>query len=474
NGPSAISLSYMLAGNRPYYNGSPLSNEYLARRLRENMGVSLLEQDLAPLCESLEGRSNNPVALLFDSLFHPEADWGADIPSALEWRHEAMHEIPHVVLGKTKPGGTWQKIDGGMQTISQNSWMELPNVPFKEWLAKRNREMPERKSLLGRATIADVREYYGDYVKTQQLEKRFQDFHVVTSVQQVFHVHSRLHVDNDNGEEEPCCHNVRRNHTHFWEVRGYQAVFDDLGESVGRQEFCYLTPHIVLATGTYDIPNRLNVEGESLSFVVHCLGEFEKQLSQCEASTTADPILVVGAGLSAADAILMAMESNIPVIHAFRCKPTDHTLIFSKLPKAMYPEYHYIHSLMKGHEVSELYKPLPRHSVKELKDNKVLLKCRRPGTVTWFDVSAVAVMIGSRADLSFLPKEGRHLGRVPDWPVDSKHNIIDVDAYSYQSVREPQMFAMGPLVGDNFVRFGIGGALGIASHLHMCQKSEYM
>lgn len=60
------------------------------------------------LSEGLEGRSNNPVALLFDSLFHPDADFGADIPSVLEWNYQPQNEIPHVILGKTKPGGTWQ------------------------------------------------------------------------------------------------------------------------------------------------------------------------------------------------------------------------------------------------------------------------------------------------------------------------------------------------------------------------------
>lgn len=65
-------------------------------------------QDLPSLCEGLEGRSNNPVALLFDNLFHPDADLGADNPSALDWKHEDIHEISHVVLGKTSPGGTWQ------------------------------------------------------------------------------------------------------------------------------------------------------------------------------------------------------------------------------------------------------------------------------------------------------------------------------------------------------------------------------
>ncbi|BFZ13100.1 hypothetical protein BsWGS_16139 [Bradybaena similaris] len=470
NGPSAICLSYLLSGNRPYYNGAPLSNEFLTKRLEENMGLSLIEQDLPSLCEGLEGRSNNPVALLFDNLFHPDADLGADNPSALDWKHEDIHEISHVVLGKTSPGGTWQKIDGSMQTISQNSWMELPNMSFKEWLACKNRDSPTRDSLLGRATIGDVKDYYTAYVKLQGLEKFFRDFHTVTSVQRVFHV--RSNVDSESGEVEPCCRNVRVNHTHCWEVRGYCTIMDDQGMPFARRDFCYVAPHVVLATGAYDIPNRLGVEGENLPTVVHSLGEFEKLLSNCEASTVTDPVLVVGAGLSAADAILMAMESNVPVIHVFRRRPSDPTLIFSKLPKAMYPEYHHVHNLMKGKEVSELYKPLPSHTITEIMHNKVLVNCKRSGTVTWFDVSFTAIMIGSRPDLGFLPREGRHLGIVPEWPIDSKHNIIDIDAYSYQSVHEPQLFALGPLVGDNFVRFGIGGAIGITSHLSRCSKKN--
>ncbi|CAL1538647.1 unnamed protein product [Lymnaea stagnalis] len=470
NGPSAISLSYMLAGNRPYYNGHTLSNEYLSKRLQENMGISLVEQDLPSLCDGLEGRSNNPVALLFDSLFHPDADLGADNPPAMDWKYQAEHEVPHVVLGKTKPGGTWQKIDGAMQTISQNSWMELPGVPFKEWLAKQ-RHTCRGENMLGRATISDVKDYYSDYVKSQHLEKYFRDYHTVTSVQRVFHL--RNHVDSESGEVEPCCQNVRRNHTHCWEVRGYSTVMDDQGQVVARQEFCYVAPHVVLATGAYDIPNRLGVEGENLPCVVHCLGEFEQRLAQCEAQTT-DPVLVVGAGLSAADAILMALESNIPVIHVFRRNPNDPSLIFSKLPKAMYPEYHRVHSLMKGKETNELYKALPRHSVVEITDGKVLVKAKGTDSLIWFDISCIAIMIGSRSDLGFLPREGRHLGVVPKWPIDSKHNTIDIDAYSYQSVHEPQMFALGPLVGDNFVRFGIGGALGIVSHISNCRKKDGM
>ena len=49
-------------------------------------------------------------------------------------------------------------------------------------------------------------------------------------------------------------------------------------------------------------------------------------------------------------------------------------------------------------------------------------------------------------------------------PVDSKENPIDINPFTYESVNEPALFAVGPLIGDNFVRFGMGGALGIASH----------
>lgn len=56
----------------------------------------------------MEGRSPNPVALLFDSLTHPDADLGCECPSLLEWeRHDDKH-VPHVVLGKRLPGGAWQ------------------------------------------------------------------------------------------------------------------------------------------------------------------------------------------------------------------------------------------------------------------------------------------------------------------------------------------------------------------------------
>lgn len=97
---------------------------------------------------------------------------------------------------------------------------------------------------------------------------------------------------------------------------------------------------MVLATGTHDIPARLGVEGESLPFVCHSFWELETAISQGELDHSSDPVLVVGAGLTAADAVLAAHHLNTPVYHVFRRSVTDPGLIFNRLPKLLYPEYH--------------------------------------------------------------------------------------------------------------------------------------
>ncbi len=65
-------------------------------------------QDLDFLSSGLEGRSSNPVGLLFDHLTHPDADLGLESPSLLRWEHHPEKSIKHVVLGKKEIGGAWQ------------------------------------------------------------------------------------------------------------------------------------------------------------------------------------------------------------------------------------------------------------------------------------------------------------------------------------------------------------------------------
>jgi thioredoxin reductase len=196
----------------------------------------------------------------------------------------------------------------------------------------------------------------------------------------------------------------------------------------------------------------------------------EKLVESGQLSRDLDPLVVVGAGLSAADAILYALERGIPVVHVFRRDIKDPNLALGKLPAALYPEYHHIHRLMTGKEEADGYVAYPSHSVAQfLEDQQILLKNQHNCDII-IKTACVLVSIGSRPNLSFLPKEGRNLGIIKGMAIDSKHNPIDVDPITYQSRKQCGLYAMGPLVGENFVRFLRGGALAITSHL--CKKRE--
>lgn len=94
------------------------------------------------------------------------------------------------------------------------------------------------------------------------------------------------------------------------------------------------------------------------------------------------------------------------------------------------------------------------------------------GQYTVVQVSKALVLIGAHPNLSFLADNGRALGVYPEEPVTCRRNPIEVDPFTNEVVAAdgPGMYAMGPLVGENFVRFLKGGALAIASDLAKRQR----
>lgn len=73
---------------------------------------------------------------------------------------------------------------------------------------------------------------------------------------------------------------------------------------------------------------------------------------------------------------------------------------------------------------------------------------------------------GYKPDLPYLEAGGIGLGKLPNKPIDCKSNPIDVDDFTYEVIKAPRsgLYALGPLVGDNFVRYILGGAFGILVH----------
>ena len=264
-----------------------------------------------------------------------------------------------------------------------------------------------------------------------------------------------------------------------FEVAGYRVTDE------GQKPFKYLARNVVLATGQADTPNRLEVAGEDLPFVLHSVPELETVVASGKITSGSDPVLVVGAGLSAADAIISAQGHRLPVAHLFRKRANDPQLIFAKLPGNLYPEYHSVHAMMAGRsesnnrslnvgfeEGAKMYTAWAESEVVEiLEDQRVVIRGPE-GTHTTLKVSYVVVLIGACPNLSFLSSQGDQLGRVPGHAID-RNNTIDISAFTHQSNNVPGLFALGPLTGDNFVRFIQGGALAIASHVHQTRRSAY-
>lgn len=353
-------------------------------------------------------------------------------------------------------------------------------------------------------------------MKIKGLQKNFVDNTYVTSVQKLCRGHEGKvletgHSEQGDGEVGGRNEGFDRNGLEclqsgggaLWEIRGYQKV--QHGTHV---PFSVFAENVVLATGASDSPVRLDAEGENLPFVFHSVSDLALEIGRRKLDVNSDPVLIVGAGLCAADAVLCACNSSVRVLHAFRRSVNDPDLIFKQLPKTLYPEYHKVYNMMCSQTYTNVspssdpnrpqtasiassvcakmcpkpqlvpgsasgsagvslfpdYTSFPEHCVLSFQPD---MKCLLQGSnsLKAFKISMALVLIGTNPNLFFLKDQGQYLGQDPTKPVSCKQNPIDIHPYTFECTKEPGLFAMGPLVGDNFVRFLKGGALGITSCL---------
>lgn len=319
----------------------------------------------------------------------------------------------------------------------------------------------------------EIARYYKHYVKVMGLQKNFRENTYITSVSRLY----RDQGDNGSQDRDISTKHLQNQKSKFikrnWEIRGYQRVAG--GSHV---PFCLFAENVALATGTLDSPAHLEVEGEEFPFVFHSMPEFGAVVNSGKLCGRVDPVLIVGSGLTAADAVLCAYNSNIPVIHVFRRRVTDPSLIFKQLPKKLYPEYHKVYHMMCTQSYSADSDPLsdytsfPEHRVLSFKSDMKCILQSVSGLKKIFKLSAAVILIGSHPNLSFLKEQGCYLGRNSSQPISCKGNPVEIDAYTYECVKEANLFALGPLVGDNFVRFLKGGALGVTRCLATRQKKK--
>ena len=368
-------------------------------------------------------------------------------PSVLTWKNDDTTAFKHIVLGNGPPGGTWHRMNYSQYSLSLDYWLELPGYPFKTWQEEHKYKnevsgcscnlpklMREDGVHENRILPNHVAQYYSDYIKRMKLDSNFINNVTVTSVKRV-------------SPNNP-----------IWAVCGIQSDASS-GENVQLQFFAR---NVVLAVGGYSLPRMLNIPGESEKFVQYHLPDLDDFLQEFDAKKMA-PVVVVGCGLVALDAVIALMERKIPVFHVFRREAKDAKLIVNQLPSS-YPDYLKLKPLMSGKSSNEYYTPFQLSKVTEiLPTNECVIESTTGKNRLIVKTSQVIIQIGSKPNLSFMG-ELRRLGEDTTKEVDIKENPVDADLFTYES-SEPGLYAMGPLVGDNFVRFILGGALGVVSGL---------
>ena len=505
------------------------------------MVVNSLLQDLQYLSEGLEGRSKNPVALLFDTLMQPNEDIGESHPPSLNWALESHKAISHMVLGRGEAGGSWHRMKPDVLSLSTARWLQLPIYGFEEWSSADGIVEGEGEgSVNSRVALGSVAKYYKSYVEKTRISENFRNGVTVTQVQVLCPVAEKKHRSRScdsnfssvsmcssqpehtplSPERRTCSGQVSRlanptgtskDEEEEGEKEGEEKKEEGEGEEEGESSSddesenvaacdsddtgisccpkrvclspegcCWVvrgrrleedgseTPvsvcarNVVLATGVNDDPKKLNVPGEDLNYVQHTFS----RSTQFDVNSD-HPVLVVGAGLVAADTVLHALSSGLTVVHAFHQDPLDQRLIYHTMDPKVYSEYVTLFHKMCGKSTDPNYTPLPQHRVQRFNTDRVCtLHDVKNDTTRSLTVSVALVVIGGQAQLDFLPESVSHqLGLKHDQPIEAKRNPVDVDPYTFESEVIPSLYAMGPLVGDNFVRFALGGAIGINKHL---------
>lgn len=394
---------------------------WLHNRLRSLTG-SLVDCDLTELSEGLEGRAGHPVAVLFDILQRPNADIGQQLPSLLEWRHVPDRAVSHILVGRGPAGGVLANEQNGARSLSSASWMDLPGFSLGDWRsASSGLEGTER------VPLGDFADYYKAYAHATGIADNMLSYTTI--------------------ESSACTHDG-------WVLRG--VVESPLCSN--RLSIQINAASVIAATGVFDVARSIKFDaalGDAHDLVVHAYGKIKDALSP-EAA-----VVVVGGGLSAADAVLDMLARGNRVYHVFR-SPAG---VLDRLPASEYPEYARL-AVRMTEGAAGGYTPLPGYHVERVAASEgssqgCEVALRGPsGDAQVLSARHVLVSVGSEASLAFLPEE-----IVRGEPAPRAARPIQVDPATSQWPGTSTLFAVGSLAGGQFVRFMVGSCAAAVSTL---------
>ncbi|KAI9599572.1 hypothetical protein BDF19DRAFT_410216 [Syncephalis fuscata] len=239
----------------------------------------LLRQIALPLLDSpLGARSRNPLALLLDALERPGADAGEEHASLLTWKRVAR-PISHCVVGRTDPGGLWSHMaQDEQQALSVANQLALPGYTFRDWwLQYRSDKYTDKTQYdseqidMMRPTRSDIAHYYKAYIDHTNIASSIYSQSTITEVHWLEDTSTRLYSASTNELRYRICG-----------LRELSATTTSTTTSTTTTSTSFYNRHehktipfeihaqsIVIACGMFDEPKRLGVPGESADWIQH-------------------------------------------------------------------------------------------------------------------------------------------------------------------------------------------------------------
>ncbi|MBV8896825.1 MAG: YpdA family putative bacillithiol disulfide reductase [Acidobacteriaceae bacterium] len=167
------------------------------------------------------------------------------------------------------------------------------------------------------------------------------------------------------------------------------------------ERYCYGAKKIILSTGYYDIPNRLNVPGEDLDKVIHYYREAHPYYNH--------DVVIVGAKNSACIAALELFWTSARVTLVHRGAGISKNVKYWIKPN--------IENRVKNGDVKAYF----HSTVKEIRPHAVILNTPE-GEVTVKN-DFVFAMTGYRPDFEFMSQHGIHLDPETSKPITNKDTL---------------------------------------------------
>lgn len=182
---------------------------------------------------------------------------------------------------------------------------------------------------------------------------------------------------------------------------GSDGHFSIRTETSEGSHFSYEAKKVILASGYYDIPNRLGVPGEDLDKVIHYYREAHPYYNQ--------DVLLVGAKNSAAIAALELFWTGARVTLVIRGAGISHNVKYWIKPN--------IENRIKCGEIKAYF----HSTVKEIRQHEVILNTPDGEVAVRNDF--VFAMTGYRPDFEFMAEHGIHLDPKTSKPITNPETL---------------------------------------------------